>query len=243
MSDLFTLGDTLKMAREARKLTQSDVAEATRIKVHIIDAIERNDFERLDVPLYGKGFVKIYAECLGLDPEPLIRQYMARYARSVRPSLKAEHSAPAIPPEPVPAMPSAKLAKPRRRVDWRGLFDDFAHAARERVERMAVRVARMRAASRARAGMRGSRVRRVTESGLVRGSWVRPTAVAAGVLLLAVLLVAGVARLARRDRTAAPAAERPAAKAPAAPALESRTPAPLRLAEEPPAPYLKMRQP
>ena len=83
MNDLFTLGDTLRMAREQLKMSQSDVAETTRMKAHIVDAIERNDFSRIAVPLYGKGFVRLYAQCVGLDPEPLVRDYLVRHARTL----------------------------------------------------------------------------------------------------------------------------------------------------------------
>ena len=68
-------GATLKAAREAKGSTPGAAAEATRIKVQIIEAIERDDFSRIAAPTYARGFIKLYAEYVGLDPEPLLRAY------------------------------------------------------------------------------------------------------------------------------------------------------------------------
>ena len=239
MNDLFTLGETLRMAREHLKMSQADVAEATRMKVHIVDAIENNDFSRISVPLYGKGFIKLYAECVGLDPAPLIQDYLTRYARPVRPSLKSDHQ-PSAPSdhEPLPAMPSAKLASKRAMPDLRGLFDDVSHAVRERIERWVVAWARWRAASHQAAGGRPRRYRTSRGLSLPGGLW-KPVAIAAGGLAVVLLLVYGGVRLAHRRPH--PAAVAAAVVVP--PPGPAKGPAPLRLAEEPPAPYLKSRLP
>ncbi len=235
MNELFTLGDTLRMAREGLKMSQHDVAEATRMKVHIIDAIEHNDFSRIEVPLYGKGFIKIYAEHVGLDPKPLIRDYLANYARTVRPSLKSEHPvAPTSEGHPVPSMPSAKLARKSRQVDWRGMADVVIEGLGQTLSRMAVWVARLRASLRAAAGRhQGRRYHDFSPGRSV--AFGRYAAIAGGVIVV-VLLVLGIGRIARRERPAST----PAATVATAPA---KAPVPLRLAEEPPAPYLKIRQP
>ena len=233
MNDLFTLGDTLRMAREQLKMSQSDVAEATRMKIHIVDAIERNDFSRIAVPLYGKGFVRLYAQCVGLDPEPLVRDYLARHARTVRPSLQSDYQAPP-PPEhaPLPAMPSAELARKRRRIDWRALADDLGQVFREGLLRLAVVVAHVRAAWRRLTGPGRGRPYRTMTSGLSAARLLRYGAMAAAAVLVVVIAAVGLSRLTHRDR-------RPATEAAAA----VRAPAPLRLAAEPPPSYLKIRLP
>jgi transcriptional regulator with XRE-family HTH domain len=73
------LGKTLRSAREARGLSTSEAAARTRIKVQIIEDLENEDFRRVAAPIYGKGFIKIYAELLGVDPEPLIEDYVERF--------------------------------------------------------------------------------------------------------------------------------------------------------------------
>jgi cytoskeletal protein RodZ len=70
-----SIGQILKQARAKKKLTCSQAAAATRIKVQHIEALERDDFSRMAAPMYAKGFLKLYAESLGLNPIPLLRAY------------------------------------------------------------------------------------------------------------------------------------------------------------------------
>jgi len=51
---------------------------------HLTSDGEDNDFSRIPAPVYGKGFIKLYAEFLGLDPAPLIAEYASRFAVPVR---------------------------------------------------------------------------------------------------------------------------------------------------------------
>jgi len=74
------LGEILKNAREQRGLTPSAVAESTHMKVQVVEDLEREEFKRIAAPIYGRGFVKLYAEFLQLDPEPLIRDFMELYS-------------------------------------------------------------------------------------------------------------------------------------------------------------------
>ena len=74
-----SLGQTLRQAREAKGLPQSQVAAQPRILIQIIDDIENEDFHRIAAPIYGRGFVRLYAECVDLDPQPLIREFMDIY--------------------------------------------------------------------------------------------------------------------------------------------------------------------
>jgi len=74
-----SLGQILKTAREQRALSPSTAAEATHMKVQIIEDLENEDFRRIAAPIYGRGFVKLYAEFLELDAAPLIREFMDLY--------------------------------------------------------------------------------------------------------------------------------------------------------------------
>jgi len=76
------LGQKLREARERMNLTASQVAAATRMKVQTVEAIEREDFSRIPATIYGKGFIKLYAELVGLPPKPLIDEYLALVSAS-----------------------------------------------------------------------------------------------------------------------------------------------------------------
>ncbi len=67
-----TLGQQLRQAREERKLTIEQAVSATRIRAHYLQAIESNQFELLPSAVHKRGFIRAYAEYLGLDGEALI---------------------------------------------------------------------------------------------------------------------------------------------------------------------------
>lgn len=67
-----TIGETLKQARLDRKITVKTVSQATAIRAKFLEALEADDFESLPSPVQARGFLRIYAEYLGLDAEPLL---------------------------------------------------------------------------------------------------------------------------------------------------------------------------
>ena len=117
-----SLGQTLRQAREAKGLSQSKVAAETRILVQIIDDIENEDFHRIAAPIYGRGFVRLFAECVGLDPQPLIREFMDIYEGRRAPTVHvrdvpvAAAPAPPPPPEPPSPVPPVPIPEPPPRV-------------------------------------------------------------------------------------------------------------------------------
>ncbi len=71
-----SLGETLRNAREELGLSLTDVAEQTNMMVQIVEELEKEDFHRIAAPIYGRGFLKLYAELLGIDAKPLIEEFM-----------------------------------------------------------------------------------------------------------------------------------------------------------------------
>lgn len=228
MNDLFDLGETLRAARERRGLSQAEVAEATRIKVHIIDSIEKNDFSRISVPLYGKGFVKLYAEHVGLDPAPLVRKYLEGHARSIQPSLQTQPPA-GTSGAPLPAKrPASTFSPPRfQNLHIQDFVLDISSAFRQGREQVLSWLLRLsRNVAGARRGFAYARTRRTV---FFSDDW-RPYLFAGiGIVVVLGMLAFGIARLLR----SAPAAGTGAATGRQV----------LRLAEEPPAPYLKTKAP
>jgi cytoskeletal protein RodZ len=62
----------LRAAREARKLTVQQVADATKIRTDHIGALEQGNFSVFSAPIYIRGSVKNYANLLKLDLPPLM---------------------------------------------------------------------------------------------------------------------------------------------------------------------------
>ena len=107
-----SLGQTLRQAREAKGLSQSKVAAETRILVQIIDDIENEDFHRIAAPIYGRGFVRLFAECVGLDPQPLIREFMDIYEGRRAPTVHVRDVPVATEPTPLAEPPPAPPSSP-----------------------------------------------------------------------------------------------------------------------------------
>jgi len=106
-----SIGQILKAAREHQGRTIADVALATKAKQTVIQAIEADNFDELIAPVYAKGFIKLYAETLGLNPQPLLKNY--RQSRA-HPGLSSKPPAPAPAPAPAarPRLPPPPAARP-----------------------------------------------------------------------------------------------------------------------------------
>jgi cytoskeleton protein RodZ len=66
------LGDRLKQVRQESDLSLQQVAEVTHIKLRYLEALEAGDLELLPSPAQVRGFLRIYADQLNLDPGPLL---------------------------------------------------------------------------------------------------------------------------------------------------------------------------
>jgi cytoskeletal protein RodZ len=70
-------GEQLRRAREERGLAIEAVSGATRIAVRHLEALERSELGSLPPGPFGKGYVRAYAQFLGIDPEPILEAYRA----------------------------------------------------------------------------------------------------------------------------------------------------------------------
>ena len=67
-----TIGEQLKQARLERKLTIKKVSQATAVRAQFLEALEADDFALLPSPVQARGFLRLYANYLGLDAEQLL---------------------------------------------------------------------------------------------------------------------------------------------------------------------------
>ena len=72
-------GTTLRDARERRGVSLRQIANATKISVAVLDALEKNDISRLPGGIFGRAFVRSYAVEVGLDPEATIQQFITQF--------------------------------------------------------------------------------------------------------------------------------------------------------------------
>ena len=112
MSD--TVGQLLRSTRETKGQTLEDVERVTRIRVKHLAALEADQFAALPSAAHVRGFLKNYAQHLGLDTAALLAAYEAQ--RHKRPLLSLR-PAPKPPPMIVqgpsrPKVPPLKIATP-----------------------------------------------------------------------------------------------------------------------------------
>ena len=72
-------GARLREARERRGVSLRVIADATKISVRVLQALEDNDISRLPGGIFSRGFVRAYALEVGLDPEETIAEFITRF--------------------------------------------------------------------------------------------------------------------------------------------------------------------
>ena len=77
---MFQIGPSLREARTRRALSPADVHKAVRIRERYLTALEDERWEMLPGDAYTKGFLRTYAEFLGLNGQLYIDEYNARIA-------------------------------------------------------------------------------------------------------------------------------------------------------------------
>lgn len=70
-----SLGEILQRRRKDLKLSIADVEVATRVAERYLHQIEEGDYSNLRDDIYTKGYIKNYAEFLGLDAKPVLELY------------------------------------------------------------------------------------------------------------------------------------------------------------------------
>ncbi|MFN4278556.1 MAG: helix-turn-helix domain-containing protein [Ferrovibrio sp.] len=71
------VGHSLKVVRERRGLALADVSARLRIRRPYLEAIEDGRFGELPGAVYVSGFLRQYAEFLGLDPDQILKSYQS----------------------------------------------------------------------------------------------------------------------------------------------------------------------
>ena len=70
-----SLGTTFKQARESRGVSLDQIANETRISTRFLAAIENEEFHLLPGGIFNRGFVRAYAEKIGIDPDQAVADY------------------------------------------------------------------------------------------------------------------------------------------------------------------------
>ena len=74
-----SFGDTLRRERELRGVDLREVAEATKISVRFLQALESDRIDVLPGGIFPRAFVRQYAMYLGLDPDRTVAEFVYAY--------------------------------------------------------------------------------------------------------------------------------------------------------------------
>jgi helix-turn-helix protein len=78
---VFEIGNSLREARLRQGLDFPEIEQATKIRGKYLRALEEEQFEVLPAQTYVKGFLRSYADYLGLDGQLYVDEFNSRYVR------------------------------------------------------------------------------------------------------------------------------------------------------------------
>ena len=71
-----SFGEELRRHREVRSISLREIADATKINIRFLEALETNDFKHLPGGQFNKGFIRAYSRHLGVDGEGMVDAYL-----------------------------------------------------------------------------------------------------------------------------------------------------------------------
>jgi len=88
---VFEIGNSLREARIRQQLEFSELEQATKIRARYLRALEEESFDTLPAQTYVKGFLRTYADYLGLDGQLYVDEYNSRFGAG-----EEEHREPVV---------------------------------------------------------------------------------------------------------------------------------------------------
>jgi transcriptional regulator with XRE-family HTH domain len=104
----------LKAERERRGTTLSAIADATKVKASLLDALERGDISHWPKGIYRRSFFREYVAAFGLAPEPYAAEFLELFPDGEDDVLRRPTAPAATPPPAAPQAPASTLASSLR---------------------------------------------------------------------------------------------------------------------------------
>lgn len=117
-----TIGQRLKQIRLSRQLSIEKAAEATRVRAVYLQALEADNYAAMSSAAQGRGFLRLYADFLGLDLETAMTDLRQDKTADAPPEAPASASTTAPPPAPQTPPASPADGKPGRGGFWSRLL-------------------------------------------------------------------------------------------------------------------------
>ncbi|MDI6799269.1 MAG: DUF4115 domain-containing protein [Actinomycetota bacterium] len=86
-----SIGQIFRNRRQSLNLSLKDIEKSTKIRVRYLQAIENDDYSVLPGPVYARGFIRVYARTLGIDPKQIMEMYSKSQGEEILPYDDHEH--------------------------------------------------------------------------------------------------------------------------------------------------------
>ncbi|MEQ1869980.1 MAG: helix-turn-helix transcriptional regulator [Vicinamibacterales bacterium] len=84
-----SIGARLRAQRERRQVTLAAIADQTKIRLPLLEALERSDLSAWPEGIFRRSYLRTYAAAIGLDPEETLREFLALHPDPVEPGADA----------------------------------------------------------------------------------------------------------------------------------------------------------
>lgn len=74
-----TLGTRLRLQREEQQISLAAISEQTKIKLSLLEGLERDDLSRWPSGIFRRSYFRAYARAIGLEPDGMLNEFQARY--------------------------------------------------------------------------------------------------------------------------------------------------------------------
>src|SRR5258708_14808039 len=74
-----SFGARLRQRREERQIALATIAEQTKIKLSLLEALERDDVSHWPSGIFGRAFIGAYSQAIGLEPDVVVREFLQRH--------------------------------------------------------------------------------------------------------------------------------------------------------------------
>ena len=74
-----TFGTRLRLQREEQQISLAAISEQTKIKLSLLEGLERDDVSRWPTGIFRRSYFRAYARAIGLEPDRMLNEFQERY--------------------------------------------------------------------------------------------------------------------------------------------------------------------
>jgi hypothetical protein len=74
-----TFGAWLRLQRERQQVPLATIADRTKIKLALLEGLERDDVSHWPAGIFRRSYIRAYAQAVGLEPDSVVREFLNRY--------------------------------------------------------------------------------------------------------------------------------------------------------------------